>query len=104
MSNSAGNFQQGSSSRLRTNFQQEPRAGWVGGRDMSFHPYNIQQPIAPQQPQQPQINPQQVQNDITMGGQWGGQPTMPQMNPFSMYGNAQPQFDWGNLFNMFGGK
>jgi len=60
---------------------------------------SVPDPVLPQF----QINPNQVQNDIALGSGWGGSYGMPQMNPFSMYGNQSP-FNWGGYLNTFGGK
>lgn len=51
-----------------------------------------------------QIDPNQVANDIALGSGWGLPTTPSQMSPFSMYGNQQSPFNWGNYFQNFGGK
>jgi hypothetical protein len=64
----------------------------------------VKQPTQPNQNQGFMLNPNQVANDIALGSGWGMYYGMPQMNPFSMYGQQAAPFNWGAYSHTFGGK
>lgn len=88
----------------------DPNAG--GGPDLRGQLRRYK--VVPKQQTQPapfMIDPNQVLNDIALGSGWGMPTMMPQMNPMGMigmnqnpFGMQQMPFNWGNLFQTFGGK
>lgn len=84
----------------------DPNAGGGPVHHQVFNPVETRPVVQQQQNALPNftIDPNQALNDIALGSGWGMPGMMPQMNPFSMYGNQQSPFNWGGYLNQFGGK